>query len=207
MNLWWWRINATDSIINFAITRGNAKWRSFALRGWAYKQISALQPLLPSAKGLSFTFMYLLLCKESKFSLYSFFIFSFGKHHVVRKDLGTYVQLNIDSMSYYCWHYPWVEYVGRRNYKPLSFCVSCWNVLHHVFLLLFMMFLSIIMLFWSNSNAFSLIICKVYTKRKNSGSWKSGPGKATSGYLLCQLQTSWNFTEIFYGIFKEYWSK
>ena len=28
--------------------------------------------------------------------------FSFGKHHVVRKDPGTYVQLNIDSMSYYC---------------------------------------------------------------------------------------------------------
>ena len=31
-----------------------------------------------------------------------FFIFSFGKNHVVRKDLGTYIQLNIDSMSYYC---------------------------------------------------------------------------------------------------------
>ena len=55
--------------------------------------------------------------------------FSFGKHHVVRKDLGTYVQLNIDSMSYYCWHHPWGEFVGRRNYKPLSFNVSDWNVL------------------------------------------------------------------------------
>jgi hypothetical protein len=39
--------------------------------------------------------------------------------------------------------------------------------------------------FWSNSNAFSLIICKVYTKRENSGSWKSGPEKAMSGYLFC----------------------
>ena len=39
--------------------------------------------------------------------------------------------------------------------------------------------------FWSNSNAFSLIICKVHTKRENSGSWKSGPEKATSGYLFC----------------------
>ena len=28
---------------------------------------------------------------------------------------------------------------------------------------------------WSNSNAFSLIICKVYTKRENAGSWNSGP--------------------------------
>ena len=39
--------------------------------------------------------------------------------------------------------------------------------------------------FWSNSNAFSLIICKVQTKRENSSSWKSGPGKATSGHLFC----------------------
>ena len=73
--------------------------------------------------------MYLLLCKESKFSFYSFLFFSFGKHHVVRKYLGTYVQLNIDSMSYYCWHHPWGEYAGMRNYKPLSFYVSGWNVL------------------------------------------------------------------------------
>jgi len=47
----------------------------------------------------------------------------------VRKDLGTYVQLNMGSMSYYCWHHPWGEYVGRRNYKPLYFYVSGWNVL------------------------------------------------------------------------------
>ena len=47
----------------------------------------------------------------------------------MRKDLGTYVQLNIDSMSYYCWHHPRGEYIGRRNYKSLSFYVSGWNVL------------------------------------------------------------------------------
>ena len=39
--------------------------------------------------------------------------------------------------------------------------------------------------FWRNSNAFSLIICKVHTKRENSDSWKHGLGKATSGYLFC----------------------
>ena len=71
-----------------------------------------------------FTFM-----QESKFFLYSFLFFSFGKHHVVRKDLGTYVQLNMGGISYYCWHRPWGEYVGRQNYKPLSFYVSSWNVL------------------------------------------------------------------------------
>ena len=72
-----------------------------------------------------FTFM-----QESKFfSLFLFIFFSFGKHHVVRKHLGTYIQLDMGSMSYYCWHHPWGEYIGRRNYKPISFYVSGWNVL------------------------------------------------------------------------------
>ena len=31
---------------------------------------------------------------------------------------------------------------------------------------------------------FSLIICKEHTKRENFDSWKTGPGKATSGYLF-----------------------
>ena len=38
---------------------------------------------------------------------------------------------------------------------------------------------------WSNSNAFSLIICKVHTKRENTGRWNSGPKKATLGYQFC----------------------
>src|SRR3954470_24052193 len=82
--------------------KGQCNVTFFCIKGLSIQKISAWQPLLPSAKGLSFTFMYLLLCKESKFSFYSFYFFSFGKHHVVRKDLGTYVQVNIDSMSYYC---------------------------------------------------------------------------------------------------------
>ena len=45
-----------------------------------------------------FTFMQ----RVEVFSLYSFLFFSFGKHHVVRKDLGTYIQLDMGSMSYYC---------------------------------------------------------------------------------------------------------
>ena len=57
------------------------------------------------------------------------FIFLLWQASCGGKDLGTHVQLNIDSVSYYCWHHPWGEYVGRRNYKPLSFYVSGWNVL------------------------------------------------------------------------------
>ena len=99
----------------------------FCIKALSIQPKSAWQPLLPSTKGISFTFMYLL--QESKlFSLF-LFIFSFGKHHVVRKDLGTYIQLDMGGMNYYCWHHPWGEYVGRRNYKPLTFYVSGWNVL------------------------------------------------------------------------------
>ena len=109
--------------------KGQYNMTFFCIKGFGIQTKSAWQPLLPIAKGLSFTFMYLLLCKSQSFSLYSFLFFSFGKHHVVRKDLGTYVQLNMGSMSYYCWHHPWGEYVGRQNNKPLSFYVSGWNVL------------------------------------------------------------------------------
>ena len=44
-----------------------------------------------------FTFM-----QRVKVFLLFLFILSFRMHHVVWKDLGAYVQLNIDSMSYYC---------------------------------------------------------------------------------------------------------
>ena len=126
--LGWQRIKATDCIIKVVILRGNTTWCSLALRDRACKQNKRMATSASLCKGPIFYFMYLLLCKESKFSFYSFLFFSFGKHHVVRKDLGTYIQLNIGSMSY-CWHRPWGEYVGRRNYEPLSFYVSGWNVL------------------------------------------------------------------------------
>ena len=61
--------------------------------------------------------------------------------------------------------------------------------------------------FWSNSNAFSLIICKVHTQRENSGSWKSGPEKATSGHLFCTTPNELKLHKGFYGIFKKYWSQ
>ena len=48
-----------------------------------------------------FTFM-----QESKFFSMFFFIIIFGKHHVVRKDLGTYIQLDMGTMSYYRHHHP-----------------------------------------------------------------------------------------------------
>ena len=61
--------------------------------------------------------------------------------------------------------------------------------------------------FWSNSNAVSLIICKVCTKGENFDSWKSEPEKAPSSYLFCTTPNELKLPEDFYGIFKEYWSK
>ena len=50
-----------------------------------------------------FLYFYVLtFMQRVKVFLLFLFIFSFGKHHVVRKDLGTYVELNMGSMSYYC---------------------------------------------------------------------------------------------------------
>ena len=129
MNLWW-RNNKGDRLRNKGCYhKGQYNVTFFCTKGLSIQTKSARQPPLPSAKGLPFTFMYLLSCKSQSYSLYSFLFFSFGKHHVVRKDLGTYIQLDMSSMSYYCWHHPWGEYVGRRNYKPLSFYVSGWNIL------------------------------------------------------------------------------
>ena len=47
----------------------------FCIKGLIIQTKSTWQPLLPSAKGRSFTFQYLLLCKESKF--FSLFLFIF----------------------------------------------------------------------------------------------------------------------------------
>ena len=67
-------IKATDCIIKVHITSGNIKWRSFALRFCASNHKSTWQPLLPSAKGLSFIFV-LYLMQESWWS--SPFLFTF----------------------------------------------------------------------------------------------------------------------------------
>jgi len=104
-------------------------WHSFALRGSAYKKNKHMATSASLCEGPIFYFYVFTFMQESMFSLYFFLFFSFGKHHVVWKDLGTYVQLNTGSRSYYYWQHPWGEYIGRQNYKPLSFYVSSWNVL------------------------------------------------------------------------------
>jgi hypothetical protein len=54
------------------------------------------------------------------------------------------------------------------------------SILHHVFLLLFIIFLDHYNTVWCNSNAFSLLICKIHRKTEIADSWNSGPEKAIS---------------------------
>ena len=54
-------------------------------------------------EGLIFYFLVFTFMQRVKvFLSIPFLFFSFGKHHVVRKDLGIYIQLDMGIMSYYC---------------------------------------------------------------------------------------------------------
>ena len=57
-----------------------------------------------------------------------------------------------------------------------------------------------------NTYAYSLLFYKVYIKRENAGSWDSGLEKEQILEIYsAQLQKSWNFTEVIFGIDKKYW--
>ena len=109
--------------------KGHCNVTFFCTKGLSIQTNKRMATSASLCEGPIFYFYVFTFMQESKFLSLFLFIFSFVKHYVVRKDLGTYVSLNIDSMSYYCWHHPWGAYVGRRNYKTLSFYVSGWNVL------------------------------------------------------------------------------
>ena len=102
----------------------------FCTKGLSIQTNKRMATFASLCEGPIFYFYVFTFMQESKFFSLFLFIFLFWQASCgVRKDLGTYVQLNMGSMSYYCWHHPWGEYVGRRNYKPLSFYVSGWNFL------------------------------------------------------------------------------
>ena len=122
-----WKVLGTLS--RFRWWDGYTSQNVFISKFFALSSGTSTNPYFPLRRAYLLLFSIYFYAKSQSFSLYSFLFFSFGKHHVVRKDLGTYIQLDMGSMSYYCWHHPWGEYVGRRNYKPLSFYVSGWNVL------------------------------------------------------------------------------
>ena len=71
-----------------------------------------------------FTFM-----QESKYSSLFLLFFYFCKHHVARKDLGTYIQLDVNEHELLLLTSPlrWIHW--EKNYKPLSSYVFGWNFL------------------------------------------------------------------------------
>ena len=83
--------NKSDGLHNKGpYTRGNIKWCSFALRFCVSNPKSAWQPLLPSAKGLSFTLCLLLYARVKVIFTFPFFILSFGKHLVLERSWYIY---------------------------------------------------------------------------------------------------------------------
>ena len=116
-------IKATDCIIKVHITSGNIKWHSFALRFRASNHKNTWQPLLPSAKGLSFILV-LYLIQESwlsspfLFTLYPLSSTMCWKDHDIYISNWMWVIIN-----YYCWHYPWGKRLGGKTISPyLSLC-------------------------------------------------------------------------------------
>ena len=77
----------------------------FCTKGLSIQTNKRMATTASLCEGPIFYFYVFTFMKESKFFSLFLFIFLLWQASCVRKDLGTYVQLNIDSMSYYCWHH------------------------------------------------------------------------------------------------------
>ena len=117
-------IKATDCIIKVHITSGNIKWRSFALRFYASNHKSTWQPLLPSAKGLSFILV-LYLIQESWWSSPFLFTLYPLASTLFWKDPDIYIQLDVSyhellllTLTQYLW--VWSFNQTQRNIGAYS---------------------------------------------------------------------------------------
>ena len=93
----WWQSNKSDGLHNKGCYhKGQYNVTFLCIKSLGIQIKSAWQPLLPSVKGISFTFQYLLYARVN--SMHSHFNLNYslvGKQRVVGKDLGTYGQSNI----------------------------------------------------------------------------------------------------------------
>ena len=95
--------NKSDKLHNKGFYRkGQYNMTFFCTKGLSIQTNKRMEPSASLCEGPIFNFYVFTFMQESKFFSLFLFIFSFGKHHVVRKDLGTYIQLDMGSMSYYC---------------------------------------------------------------------------------------------------------
>ena len=86
-------IKAIDCIMKVHITRGNIKWHSFALRFCASNHKSAWQPLLPSAKGLSFIIIFYLMQESWWSSPFLFYFILRQAQHVGKNMIYIYIYI------------------------------------------------------------------------------------------------------------------
>jgi len=82
--------------------KGQCNVTFFCTKGLSIQTNKRIATSSSLCEGSIFYFYVFTFVQRVKVFLLFLFIFSFVKHHVVRNDLGTYVQLNIDSMIYYC---------------------------------------------------------------------------------------------------------
>ena len=106
-------IKTTGCIIKVRITSGNIKWRSLALRFRASNQKSHDNLCFPLRRA------YLLHYARVKV-IFTFPFFSFYPLASTScwKDPDIYIQLDVSSMNYYCWHYPWGKRLGGNTIRP-----------------------------------------------------------------------------------------
>ena len=81
------------------------------------------------------------------------------------------------------------------------------SILHHYFLLIFTLFLSIIPYYHTILMPFLSKYARYTTKRELSGNSNSGPENWEKGRKITRLQMTWNFTRNFYWIYMNLWAK
>ena len=83
--------------------KGQCNMMFFCTKGMNIQTNKHMATSASLCKGPIFYFLVFTFMQRVKvFLSIPFLFFSFGKHHVVRKDLGTYIQLDMGIMSYYC---------------------------------------------------------------------------------------------------------
>ena len=116
--------NKSDGLHNKGpYTSGNIKWRSFILRFCVSNPRSAWQPLLPSAKGLSFMFIFYLM-QESWWSSPFLFTFYPLASTLCWKDPDIYIQLDVSYHELLLLTLPLSKRLGGESISPyLSLCL------------------------------------------------------------------------------------
>ena len=110
--------NKSDELHNKGpYTSGNIKWRSFVLRFCVSNPKSAWQPLLPSAKGLSFTLCFYFMLESRWPSPFPFSFYPLASSSCL-KDHDVYTSWMFVSMDCYCWHHLKVNVLGGNTISP-----------------------------------------------------------------------------------------